>query len=149
MKNLPLPTIADSAHAAALEGRYALRVTACLSEAASHLPHDIGERLRFGREQALQRARAVRVVAAPASAVLVQANGSAVLGGPPSLWLRLASLMPLIALVIGLMLIQQYHDGEQVVTAAEIDAALLADEVPPTAYGDPGFAEFLRAPDAR
>lgn len=149
MKYLPLPTTAESTRVAALEGHYALRVTACLSEAASHLPHDIVERLRFGREQALQRARAVRAGSVPASSAFVQANGSAALGGPPSLWLRLASLMPLVALVVGLMLIQQYHDGEQVLTAAEIDTALLADEVPPTAYGDPGFAEFLRGTDTR
>ncbi len=149
MKYLSLPTTGASTHAAALEGRFALRVTACLGESAGRLPHDIVERLRFGREQALQRARAVRVVAAPASAPFVQADGSVALGGAPSLWLRLASLMPLVALVAGLMLIQQYHDGEQVVTAAEIDVALLADEVPPTAYGDPGFAEFLRGAEPR
>ena len=30
--------------------------------------------------------------------------------------------------------------------AAEVDAALLADDLPPEAYTDPGFGEFLKAP---
>ena len=39
------------------------------------------------------------------------------------------------------------HDRRrQVVAAAEIDAALLTDDLPPDAYSDPGFAEFLRSP---
>ena len=29
---------------------------------------------------------------------------------------------------------------------AEIDAALLADDLPPKAYSDAGFAEFLKTP---
>jgi hypothetical protein len=70
-----------------------------------------------------------------------------VLGGPPSVWLRLASALPLVVLVAGLVLIQQYHDREQITAAAEIDSALLADELPPAAYGDPGFSEFLRDAD--
>jgi hypothetical protein len=70
-----------------------------------------------------------------------------VLGGPPSVWLRLASALPLVVLVAGLVLIQEYHDREQIAAAAEIDSALLADELPPAAYGDPGFSEFLRDAD--
>jgi hypothetical protein len=80
--------------------------------------------------------------------VQIHSSGSAAIGGPPSVWLRMASLMPLVVLVGGLVLIQQHHAREQIVTAAEIDAALLADELPPTAYGDPGFTEFLHAADA-
>jgi hypothetical protein len=34
---------------------------------------------------------------------------------------------------------------EQVVAAAEIDTQLLSDQLPPAAYSDPGFAEFLRS----
>jgi Protein of unknown function (DUF3619) len=32
-----------------------------------------------------------------------------------------------------------------VLAAAEIDAQLLSDSLPPTAYSDPGFAEYLRS----
>lgn len=133
----------------ALEGQLALRITARLSSGTESLPYDITERLRFGRERALalasqQRRAAALVVAQP----LAMSGRAAVLGGPPSVWLRLASALPLVVLVAGLVLIQQHHDSEQISAAAEIDSALLADELPPAAYGDPGFSEFLHNVEA-
>ena len=125
-----------------LEGRIALRMVARLHEACETTPHDISERLRFAREQALARAKATQRVAV--AATRVQRQGPvAVLGGPPSVWWRLVTALPLVVLMAGLVLIQQHHDQEQEADAAEIDAALLADELPPAAYGDPGFSEFL------
>jgi hypothetical protein len=35
---------------------------------------------------------------------------------------------------------------QQISATAEIDAALLGDELPPAAYTDPGFSEFLVTP---
>jgi hypothetical protein len=133
-------------HTTALEGQLALRITARLSSGTESLPHDISERLRFAREHALalvlqQRREAAVVVAQP----VAMSGRAAVLGGPPSLWLRLASALPLVVLVAGLVLIQHHHDFEQIAAAAEIDSALLADELPPAAYGDPGFSEFLHS----
>ena len=61
-------------------------------------------------------------------------------------WVKLGSALPLVALLAGLVLIQHSQDDEQVSAAAEVDAALLADDVPPKAYSDPGFVEFLKAP---
>jgi len=146
MVSPPAPPV----HIEALEGQVAMRMTAHLNLGAESLPHDITERLRFGRERALARAQQLRqATAAVTSPQVVGLSGrSAVLGNPPSLWLRLASALPLIVLVAGLVLIQQHHDLEQIVAAAEIDSALLADELPPAAYGDPGFSEFLRSVDA-
>jgi len=48
--------------------------------------------------------------------------------------------------MIGLILIQQWHTRVQISGAAEIDAALLSDDVSPSAYSDPGFVEFLKTP---
>ena len=149
-KNLPLNVIAaTSHHVDALEGRVALRLTALLSERADNLPHDISERLRFGRERALAAARHQRRQEATVAASTVSSSGrAAVMAGPPSVWLRLASALPLVVLVAGLVLIQQHHDLEQITAAAEIDSALLAEELPPAAYRDPGFSEFLRSAEA-
>jgi hypothetical protein len=62
-------------------------------------------------------------------------------------WLRrAASVLPLLLLLGGLLVIQQWSSRERVLAAAEIDTLLLADTLPPSAYGDPGFAEFLRSP---
>jgi hypothetical protein len=130
-----------------LEARVALRMAARLNESAEQVPHDIAERLRFGREQAVARARLVQRQAEVATQVTVHSNGTATLSGPPTVWLRLASLLPLVVLVAGMVMIQQHHDAEQIAVAAEIDAALLVDELPPAAYRDPGFTAFLQAHD--
>lgn len=127
-----------------LESRVALRVAARLSEAAEVLPANAEERLRFAREQALERAKVRR--AEGAGAVLGQRGGAALLGGGPSRWFKLASVLPLLALVAGLVLISEWHSRQQVEAAAEIDAQLLSDDLPPGAYADPGFVEFLKKP---
>jgi hypothetical protein len=53
-------------------------------------------------------------------------------------------VLPLAALVLGLMFIQHFHQRSQISAAAEVDAALLGDDVPFAAYNDPGFVEFLK-----
>jgi hypothetical protein len=139
----------SAAHADALEARMALRILTHLSDASEQLPHDITERLRVARERAVDRARAMRKLSTVTTgAVQTQSNGSAVLAGPPSWWLRLASFLPLVVLVGGLVFIQHRYTEEQISAAVEVDAALLVDDLPPQAYSDPGFVEFLRSPRA-
>lgn len=136
----------------AIEARVAARLGAGLSELAQQLPHDIGERLRFAREQALARALEVRRLApqprtAPEVAIVgMTSGGLALMGGGAPWWQRAAALLPLLALVAGLLLIQRQGELEQVRAAAEVDTLLLSDDLPPDAYTDPGFAEFLREP---
>jgi Protein of unknown function (DUF3619) len=131
----------------ALQARFALRVAARLSEQAESLPHDLSERLRVAREQALVRARQLRLTQPVVAAAQLSQGGSLALGQPPSGWLRLASLLPLMVLVLGLFFIQYLHDQAEIHAAAEVDAALLADDLPPEAYGDPGFVIFLKQPE--
>lgn len=165
----------NDAQREALQARFALRVTARLNEGTHGLPHDITERLRIAREQAVEAARLAQqarlgVVAAGevapvvATAVAgVNGQGAAVLGGwnetsqarqpgrgrrlddgPLSWGWRLATALPVLALVAGLWLVHAYHAQEKVEAAADIDTAILTDELPPDAYADPGFQEFLR-----
>jgi hypothetical protein len=126
----------------ALQSRFALRVTAALTENAHRLNADVGERLRCARELALERARK------RTSADIVAKRGSAGRLGwiGSSWWIRLASVAPVFALVAGLVLIQRWQDNSQISVAAEVDAALLSDDLPPVAYRDAGFAEFLKSP---
>jgi Protein of unknown function (DUF3619) len=130
----------------ALESRFAFRVAGRLSDHAGALGADIGERLRFAREQALVRAAAARTALSAETRVLGQTGGSALLGGGSSWWVRVASVLPLVVLVGGLLLIQHWQTQAQIAVAAEVDAALLADDLPPEAYGDAGFVEFLKTP---
>lgn len=132
------------AHGDALEARFARRVAAALEERG--VGHDVGQRLRVAREQALSRARHARAPVSAAASGVVRSGGSAALAGPPW-WLRVASLAPLLLLTAGLVLIERLNNHEQISAAAEIDAVLLADELPPAAYSDPGFGEFLKLPN--
>lgn len=127
-----------------LEARFALRIAAALSEQSQQVPHDISERLRVAREQALESARATRRAEAPVWATAGGAARSDGHGWGRVGW-RFGAALPLIALICGLILIQQHQLDTQVSAAAEIDAALLADDVPPAAYNDPGFVEFLKS----
>jgi len=141
------PTRSRRADRDALQTRFALRVASRLGEQSEKLPHDLSERLRVAREQAVARARQVRL-AQPATAPAFQVSqGSIALGQSPSGWLRLASVLPLMLLVLGLVLIQHLHNQAEIHAAAEVDAALLADDLPPEAYGDPGFVVFLKQPE--
>lgn len=132
-----------------IEARFGLRVTALLNERAEAAPHDIAERLRVAREQAVERARAVRKAEAAVTAVNTQvvgrSGGAALLGSQGGgWWMRLASVLPLVLLVAGFVAIDDVHDHAQVSAAAEFDSALLSDDLPPDAYSDPGFIEYLK-----
>ena len=132
---------------ASAQSRFALRVTARLSESTEILAPEITESLSFSRETALQRLRAVRVAGAAAPTIVATNGAALILGGWASGWgVKLASLLPLIALVGGLVLIQHTQTQSQISVAAEIDADLLTDDLPPRAYSDAGFLEFLKLP---
>jgi hypothetical protein len=128
----------------AMESRFARSVVACLNESAEQVAPDVAERLRFGREKAIELARRAR---GNSEGVGVTASGAAILGFSRSRWwIRFASILPLLMLVGGLVLIQNLQNRTQVSAAAEIDEALLGDDLPINAYRDPGFSEFLKAP---
>lgn len=135
-----------SAEAAA--ERFALRVTARLSSGTAELPYDITERLRASRMQALAKRKVTAPVrrTAPA-AVVLGAGNTATLGRSGEgggWWNALVSAVPLLALVVGLVVINTAQDERSANDVAEVDAALLTDDLPPAAYADPGFVQFLK-----
>jgi len=128
----------------------ARQITARLDVASQEMPHDILERLRAARTRAV----AARMVKAPqlrtAGGLQIQ-NGVGVLhlgDEGLSLWNRVAAFLPLVALVVGLVCVKQVLDDAQADQLAEVDAALLTDDLPPQAYADPGFLQFLKLGDA-
>jgi hypothetical protein len=127
-----------------IQARAAARVVAALNLQAAALPHDVSERLRVARDRAVALARQQRLAAAPA--VVGRSGGAATLAGPGGWWWKAASVLPLVMLVLGMLMIDRFNVDEQIRAAAEIDALLLADDLPPQAYTDPGFGEFLRSP---
>jgi hypothetical protein len=138
-------------HTANTQDQFGLRIAAQLNSASLELPHDISERLRAARTRAVA-ARLKPQARLQTSAGVVHQNGAALLnfGGDEGLniWSRLASLLPLIALIAGLALIQNIMDDDRANELAEVDSALLVDDLPPAAYADPGFLQFLKNPIA-
>lgn len=176
MKNTPRHPL-NAAQREALEARFALRLSAHLEAGSQGLPHDITERLRVAREQSVALARAAKVQATSPIQVAQPAMGWQLAGakggvGSSSLsgWTRaisratghgrqlddaplgwgwrLASSLPVIALVAGLWGIHTWYHHEQLQAATDVDMALLTDDLPPSAYSDPGFEEFLRSSDS-
>jgi hypothetical protein len=142
MNETPLP----SSHwtSDALQTRFAKRIAAHLEELSARTPSDIEERLRFARLRALVRAQEA------SRSAQARPNGGGTLaflrGGRWSpWWVRLGSLIPLVVLLGGLALIQERQANVQIAAAAEIDAAILGSDLPPAAYADPGFVQFLKA----
>lgn len=148
-----------------LADRFGLKVAARLNE--QPLPHDISERLRVARMQAI--ARMPKQAQTPLATSVVMAGGAAVLqsggnGGSnsgsnsgrnhglqgsgfddaPSWFNRIASALPLLALLMGLAAISSMTDNDATRELAEIDLQLLTDDLPPAAHTDPGFAQFLK-----
>jgi Protein of unknown function (DUF3619) len=135
-------------HTANTQDEFGLRIAAQLNSASLQLPHDISERLRAARTRAVA-ARLKPQARLQTSTAMVQQNGAALLNfGDEGLniWSRLASLLPLIALIAGLAIIQNIMDDDRTNELAEVDSALLIDDLPPAAYADPGFLQFLKNP---
>jgi len=129
--------------------RFARRVTARLSESNQLLAYDITERLRAGRERALsERRREVEVHHRVAATAVQYQGGSATLGAPQrhGWWRSVLTATPLAALAISLAVFITSQTDFGTHEVAEVDAALLTDDLPPSAYADPGFVQFIQTP---
>ncbi len=137
---------AISSEMQAVEDRFGRLVRARLDETESALPYDVTERLRAGRERALAK----RKLAPQIRPVMVSnSNGGAATltlgdGGEQGPLNWLASLVPLLLLLAGLLMIQWVQDDNRASELADVDTALLTDDLPTAAYTDPGFLEFLK-----
>jgi hypothetical protein len=121
--------------------QFGRRVAMRLDAATREMPYEVNERLRAARVRALQVRRQHEV--AP---VIVGRGGAATLGlGQRSWFNRLASVLPLVLLAAGLVLIHIAQSDRRATELAEVDAALLTDDLPPAAYADPGFVQYLKS----
>jgi hypothetical protein len=116
-----------------------------LTLATPELPHDISERLRIARQKAVAQRKPLPRTRLSA---MTQAHANGSLTAPAdeglNFWSILASALPLLVLLAGLVTIQWVQQDNRTAELAATDAALLTDELPPDAYTDPGFAQFLK-----
>ena len=131
--------------AQSLQDQWGRRIAARLDQASGEVSHDISERLRIARSMALEKRRVLKTqlateISSMGNAAALQLGG----GDHFNIWNRVASVFPLLALLIGLLVINVIQDERRAHEIAEVDAELLTDDLPPDAYTDPGFAQFLR-----
>ena len=112
-----------------------------LRQGAQSIPQNIKDRLYAARMKALsvRKLEKVRVqkhvLAGSARNWTTGSNG---------IWDTVGWIAPLVVLVFGLIGIAQWQDDSRINDIAEVDAALLSDDVPPDAYADSGFMAFLK-----
>ena len=118
------------------ELQFGNRIRQALNEGA-HLDANVAERLRAAREQALERQRSE-----PSGSLVWADNVSSRLGGVAGISLRL--LLPLIVVAASLFGIRSWQQTQRVAEVVEIDASVLAGELPLDAYLDKGFEAWLK-----
>jgi hypothetical protein len=118
---------------------FAYKVRHALNESLDHLPASTAERLAAARKLAVSRKKAhapVRVAQRALAGNIAAFFSFSSLG-------RAGAIVPLLALVAGLAGVYQYEREQRIAEIAELDAAVLSDELPLTAYLDHGFNAYL------
>jgi hypothetical protein len=132
-------------NADALQERFARRTVSYLASGTTDLPHDITERLRAARFQAVAARKVAKTQTA--SQISSQGNSAALTWNEDESahkWSRIAAFVSLALLVVGLLFINTFQSDNRAQELADIDVALLTDALPPAAFSDPGFVQFLK-----
>lgn len=123
-------------------------LAARLSQGIDDLPHHVSERLKAARNRAVgRRLRTAERRSVKPSFLLSSDGVSASRPGDDDRgwsWRWLAAL-PMLALLAGLFVINVVQSDNRDAELAEVDTALLLDDLPPAAYADPGFVQFLKS----
>ena len=123
---------------------YGARLSAWLDQSSNQVSVDVMERLRASRMQAIAKRRILKIETA---ASVFANHATATMSGDVhfGFWGRVASVLPLLVLLAGLTGIGILEENQRAEELAEVDTAILTDELPPSAYTDAGFAQFLKA----
>ncbi|PHV06791.1 hypothetical protein CSQ96_12415 [Janthinobacterium sp. BJB412] len=121
---------------------FAYKVRHALNERLDELPASTTDRLAAARQAAMARKKADAPVRVSERALAT--GGAAGFFAQPFSWLgRVGVAVPMLVLVAGMIGIYQYEEQERVTELAEVDAAVLSDELPLSAYMDHGFNAYL------
>jgi len=128
------------------ELNFAYKVRHALNESLDHIPAPIPEKLASARKIALSRQKKPSPLAIfiPQQALA----GTGAFFSAPLSWLsRMGLAIPLIVLALGLVGLYEFEQERRISDTAEMDAAVLADELPLSAYLDYGFNAYLAERD--
>ena len=133
------------------ELEFAMQVRRALDENAASISPATVDRLAAARRTALARKKPEQVTA-PVFVPVLAGAGVGTLPGMPqaeapqrrrSPLRRFALAWPLAALVVSLVAIAYWEDQQRTAELADIDAAMLSDDLPLNAYLDHGFNAYL------
>jgi hypothetical protein len=120
-------------------------IRGALDASVSRLPYSVTHRLEMARMAALARHRPLARTAAQPALRPMLADGATDPGGRGARWWRFGlAALPVLVLAAGLYAIALWNDSEAADEIAEIDSAMLSDDVPLAAYTDRGFGVFLK-----
>ncbi len=124
---------------------FAYRVRHALNETLDDLPSSTTQRLAAARQAALARKKAhVDVRVTRSATVTASAGAGGGMFSQPINWLsRFGVVLPLLMVIGGMVGVYQYEQQQSIAELAELDAALLSDELPLSAYLDNGFNAYL------
>ena len=128
------------------ETEFGYRIRQALNEGLESLDYRTTYRLGKAREAALARQ-------AGHPTEVVWAARPQIAGGPAvedehAGWLhRLGLVAPLLAVIIGFVGIYEYQESRRISELADMDFAVLLDDVPIETYADKGFGTLLSTPD--
>lgn len=124
---------------------FAYRVRHALNEKLDDLPASTTDRLAAARKAALARKKAdaparVRVTR---TEPVIAGGGNGFFANPFGWFTRVSVALPLLLVMGGMVGVYQYEQQQSIVELAEMDAAVLSDELPLSAYLDQGFGAYL------
>lgn len=124
----------------------ALLVRRALDKSAERLPYKAVHRLELARKLALSRMDGAAPESAPV-AVNVLGDSLSLAGGPRRFaWLGpvAGAIAPLLLVVACLFGASNWSDQQRAEEVAEVDAAMLTDDLPIALYADRGFGVFIK-----
>jgi hypothetical protein len=129
------------------EIEFAHAVRRALDESVAELPASALDRLAAARAAALARKKPEPIEAPVFVPALAGAGGVFNVAAPQSTGRRplrgLSLVLPLVALVIALIGVTSWEDQRRIDENADIDAAMLSEDLPLSAYLDHGFHAYL------
>ncbi len=126
------------------ELNFAYKVRHALNENIDNLPPSNIARLNKARSIALSRKKKDSSLKLFISQQVFATNTGHFFGQPFSYVARsIGATIPLLILVVGLISIYQFEQQQRIKETADLDTAVLSDELPVSAYLDHGFNAYL------
>lgn len=124
-----------------VEQEFAKRVTRLLNAQSENLSGDVQLRLRDARALAVSRAKPEPIFVAQLQTTQRGYRNSS---WNKPIWSFTGWLLPVTVVVLGLIAITEWQEDLRINDIANVDIALLTDDVPPDAFVDNGFMAFLK-----